>query len=284
MTGPRWKYWEVVHHVVGKEIIRFHALLWPAMLKAAGVPLPRRVVAHGWWTADGKKMGKSMGNAVDPRDYAKKYGLDAVRHYLLAEVAFGSDGDFSEKRFIERYNSDLANVLGNLAHRTISMAHRYFGGKVKVPQGESVWQPFVESHWAGGDHEDLYLDIGDCREKEGLSFIQAAFVQLVDRPLRKPEFHDALFDMWQVIKDGNLYLDTQAPWNQEPGPREETLGQVLILLEAASWPLLAFMPDSAAKLRERLGLPVDRRAPLPEVFTVVQGDPLFPRIDTRKKA
>ena len=255
MTGPRWKYWEVVNHVVGKDILRFHALLWPAMLKAAGVPLPRRVVAHGSWTVDGKKMGKSTGNALDPRDYAKKYGLDAVRHYLLAELAFGSDGDFSDKRFIERYNTDLANVLGNLAHRTIAMAHRYFGGQVKRPTGPSPWPADLQAH---------------C-------------VRIVDERLQVPQFHAAIEAVWELFKAGNKYLDERAPWNQQPADREETLGQVLVLLEAASWPLLAFMPGSAARLRERLGLPPDRRVPLPETFSVVQGDPLFPRIDTKKK-
>ena len=256
LGGARWKYWDGVVHVVGKDILRFHSLLWPAMLKAAGLPLPRKVVAHGWWTVDGKKMSKSTGNVIDPRDYARKYGLDAVRHYLLGEVAFGSDGEFSEKRFIERYNTDLANVLGNLAHRTISMAHRYFGGKVKRPTGPSPWPADLQAH---------------C-------------VRIVDEPLRVPQFQAAIGALWELPKAGNKYLDTAAPWNQEPGPREETLGQVLVLLEAVSWPLLAFMPEAAGKLRERLGLPRDQRAPLPDVFNVIQGDPLFPRIDTKKKA
>ncbi|MEK7474623.1 MAG: class I tRNA ligase family protein [Candidatus Coatesbacteria bacterium] len=279
MTGPRWKYWEVVHHVVGKEILRFHALLWPAMLKAAGLPLPKKVVAHGWWTVDGKKMGKSMGNQVDPRDYARKYGLDAVRHYLLAEVSFGSDGDFSDKRFIERYNTDLANVLGNLAHRTIAMAHRYSQGKIAAPKGESRWEAFVKAEFP-----DRREAIEAVASGLGLSFTQAAFVTLADVGLGAPEFQGTLERIWRVLKDGNKYLDERAPWNQEPAEREETLGQVLVLLEAASWPLLAFMPESAGRLRERLGLPADRRAPLPDVFTVIQGDPLFPRIDTKKKA
>jgi methionyl-tRNA synthetase len=227
----------------------------------------------------GKKMGKSAGNVVDPRDYARKYGLDAVRHYVLAEVAFGSDGDFSEKRFIERYNTDLANVLGNLAHRTIAMAQRYSQGRIAAPKGASRWEAFVKAEFP-----DRREAIEAAASRLGLSFTQAAFVTLADEGLGAPEFQGTIERIWRVLKDGNKYLDERAPWNQPPAEREETLGQVLVLLEAASWPLLAFMPESAGKLRERLGLPADRRAPLPDVFTVVQGDPLFPRIDTKKKA
>jgi len=283
----RWERGEVIH-VIGKEIMRFHALLWPAMLMAADLPLPRRIFAHGWWTVNGEKMSKTRGTGLDPREFAKKYSLDAVRYFLLAEMPFGHDGDFSERRLVERYNSDLANDFGNLAHRTISMAFRYMGGKVKRPAGPCPWEAFIRGPggWPDGDHAGLYAGI---KSDQGLSFVQSAFYRFAYGPLRIPQHQDALSGIWRVIKHGNKYLDTEAPWNKPPERQEEILGQVLLLLEAASWPLLAFIPDAALKLRRQLGLadelppkPV-RRAPLPEVFGLSHGDPLFPRIDTKKK-
>ncbi len=275
------KFWPVDIHVIGKEIMRFHALLWPAMLKAAGLPLPSKIAVHGWWTVEGEKISKSRGNVVDPRDYAVKYSLDAVRYFLLSEIGFGADGGFSERRFIERYNSDLANDFGNLAHRTVSMAFRYLQGKVPRPKTSSPWADKFNKEWPKSEHEELYSDVEHTEEEEKLSRVQAIFVRLTDGPLQVPQFQDALWNMWVLIKHGNKYLDERAPWNQEGKAREETLGHVLELLEAVSWPLLAFMPSSAGKLRVMLGLPEERRGPLPEVFALVKGDPLFPRIETK---
>ncbi len=277
-TGRRWGFWPADLHVMGKEIIRFHCLLWPAMLRAAGLPLPRKIVVQGWWTVEGQKMSKSLGNVVDPRALAAKYGLDAVRHFLLAEIAYGADGDFSERRFIERYNTDLANVFGNLAHRTISMAFKYFGGKVPRPSGGSPWKDRIAELWPG-----RVAAIEALAAAESLSFVQAAFVVIGDEALAVPQFQDAITDAWALIKHGNLFIDQQAPWKQPPAEQAATLGHVLELLEAASWPLLAFLPGTAARLRAQLGLSADRRAPLQAEFHLVLGDPLFPRIDTKKK-
>lgn len=277
-TGPRWAFWPADLHVMGKEIIRFHCLLWPAMLKAAGLPLPRRVVVQGWWTVEGRKMSKTLGNVVDPRELVSRVGLDAVRHFLLAEIAYGADGDFSDRRFTERYNTDLANVFGNLSHRTISMAFKYFEGKVPRPSAESPWRARINELWP-----DRTAAIEALAAKESLTFVQAAFVLITDRALAVPQFQDAIADIWALIKHGNFFIDQQAPWKQAPAEQAATLGHVLELLEAASWPLIAFLPGTAKKLREQLGLPGDRRASLPAEFHLVAGDPLFPRIDTKKK-
>ncbi len=278
------RYWPAEMHVIGKEIMRFHVLLWPAMLKAAGLDLPKKVAAHGFWTIDGEKMGKSAGNAIDPRACAKEYSCDALRYFLLREIPFGHDGDFSMKRLIERYNADLANDFGNLAHRTMSMAHRYLNGQVRVPGGESPWEAFIRNQedWKKQEGDKAIIGAIEAAAGERLSFVQAAFECFAERPLRVPQFQDALNDMWRVIKHGHKYLDTQAPWNQPKEKQEEVLGHVLVLLEAASWPLKAFMPEKAAELRRQLGMPPDER-PQFDSFKLIAGDPLFPRIDTKKK-
>jgi len=289
------RLWPADMHLIGKEIIWFHALMWPAMLKGAGLPLPKKIAAHGWWTVEGEKISKSRGNAVDPRTFAedviadRAVRLDSIRYYLMREIGFGSDGDFSKHRFVERYNADLANDFGNLAHRTISMAFRYLGGKVRRPRGPSPWEEFIRNRWKD---EGLHGDIKETASG-GLTFTQAALVEFMDGPLAVPQFQGSLCDIWEVIGHGNKYLDTQAPWNKPKEEQEEILGHVLELLEAVSWPLWAFIPALAARLRERLGLkdawPSARggekaeRAALPEVFSLAEGDPLFPRIDTRKK-
>ena len=274
------KYWPADMHLIGKEIIRFHALMWPAMLIAAGFPLPGRIVAHGWWTVDGEKISKTRGNGIDPRDLAAKYSLDAVRYYLMREISFGADGDYSEKKFIERYNADLANDFGNLAHRTISMSFRYLVGKLKRP-ATSPWRAQFEERWKPAEHPALYAAIAEG-EKRGLSPIQAALEALTDRALAIPQPQDVLMGMWEMVKRGNLFCESCSPWNKTVQEQEETLGRVLELLEAISWPLMAFIPDAAGKLRERLGVPRDRQVPLPDTFELTAGDPLFPRIDTKK--
>ncbi len=275
------KFWPAVN-VIGKEILRFHAVLWPAMLTAAGLPVPAKVVAHGWWTVEGEKMSKSKGNVIDPREYAREFSLDAVRYCLLREIPFGGDGDFARKRFIDRYNADLANDFGNLAHRTIAMAFKYLAGKVKRPAADSPWEGFLAKRWPEKDHAALWRGVREL-EKGGLSTLQAFFVRLTDGPLGVPKFQEALSDIWEVIGFGNKYLDTEAPWNRPPDVQELILGHVLLLLEAASFPLLAFIPAAAARLRERLGLPGGARAPLGPEFALMQGDPLFPRVETKKK-
>lgn len=269
-SGPRWSYWPANVHVIGKEIMRFHALLWPAMLEAAGLPKPRRVVAHGWWLVEGDKMSKSTGNVVDPVAYAREFSLDAVRHFLLAEKGFGTDGDFSRRRFIERYNTDLANIFGNLSHRTISMAQKYFAAKVPRPAARSNLSLFLPPETALADQPNG----ADMREQ---------LMNFVAPPMAIPDFQVALENLWTCFRCANKYIDDRAPWKQSPEDQAVTLGNVLELLEAASWPLLAFMPEKAVKLRAMLGLPANQRAPLPEIFTLVPGDPLFPRFETKPK-
>ncbi len=272
-ASPRWKFWPADMHVMGKEIIRFHTLLWPAMLEAAKLPLPRKIVVQGWWTVEGQKISKSLGNVIDPRTFAEKYGLDAVRHFLLSEIAYGADGDFSEKRFVERYNTDLANIFGNLSHRTIAMSHKYFAGKIPFPKDREI----SLTHWLNRPLEDPSL------EADGDKPLLDQVMKWLEPSMSIPQPQAALNQIWELARAGNKYIDDRAPWKQEPDEQQVTLGNVLVLLEALSWPLLAFIPGTGAKLRERLGLPVDKRVPLPAEFNVIAGDPLFPRVDTKKK-
>lgn len=280
---------QTVVHVIGKEINRFHSLLWPAMLESARLRLPDRIAVHGFWTVEGEKISKTRGNVIDPRelvaDYQRKgvkHALDALRYFLLREIPFGHDGGFSKKRFEERYDADLANDLGNLAHRAISMVFRYSGGKVPCPRGGGgPWESFVRQAPGLMEHADA---ISALASQGVLSFTQAAFERIARVRLSEPQFQDALVNMWEIVKHGHKYLDDRAPWkkDQDPSARAETLGQVLVLLEAASWPLLAFMPDAMAELRRMLGFSdIERREALPEVFSLTRGDPLFPRIDTK---
>ncbi len=172
------------------------------------------------------------------------------------------------------------------------MVHRYLEGKARIPEDKSPWEDFIRSDngWQESEHKDLYRQVEESRGS-GLSFIQAAFECFTDRPLRIPQFQDALNDMWRVIKHGHKYLDTEAPWNKPKEEQERILGHVLLLLEAASWPLLAFMPEKAAKLRWALGLDEKdsrgngswARAKLTEAFVLRKIDPLFPRLETKKK-
>jgi methionyl-tRNA synthetase len=226
-------FWPADVHMVGKDILRFHAVFWPAFLMSAGVAPPLGVFAHGWWTVEGQKMSKSLGNVVDPYAMVETYGADAFRYFLLREVPFGQDGDFSRKALVHRINSDLANDFGNLLNRTLGMLGKYFGGTVpsSSPSGE----------------EDLAL-VALSRE------VAAA----VDRAMEAVEFHRALSSIWDLVKAANRYVDVSAPWTLAKDPaKRDRLGAVLYnLLEAARICVLLsapFVPNAAQKMWEALG-------------------------------
>jgi len=261
LTGPRGKFWPASLHLVGKEIIRFHAVYWPAFLMAAGLPLPERVFSHGWWTVEGEKMSKSVGNFIDVRPLVEEFGLDQVRYFLLREVPFGNDGDFSRKALIGRINSDLANGLGNLAQRTLSFIGKNAGAAVP-PKGEL--------HEA--DHVLLALG-AELPEK-----VRGAMSRLA--------FHEALDEIWRLIRAADGYIDQQAPWSlrKTDTDRMNTVLYVLCTtLRTIGLLLQPFMPVLMDKLLDYLGLGAERGLAILET-PLAAGTPLptpaglFPRI------
>ncbi|OIP36019.1 MAG: methionine--tRNA ligase [Deltaproteobacteria bacterium CG2_30_66_27] len=225
-------FWPADIHMVGKDILRFHAVYWPAFLLSAGIAPPLGVFAHGWWTVEGRKMSKSLGNVVDPYEMVGKYGADAFRYFLLREVSFGLDGDFSEKELIKRANSELADKLGNLLNRSLGMLGKYFAGVVPAP-GRS--EPADEVLSACG--------------RESVSAVAAAMDEVA--------FHKALAAIIELVTKGNEYVQAAQPWALAKDPEQRArLGTVLYnALEAsrvAALLMAPFTPTAAQKLWEAL--------------------------------
>ncbi len=260
-SADLWRFWPADIHVVGKDIIRFHAVIWPAVLMAAGLAPPRRIVAHGWWTARGEKMSKSVGNAIDGIALVEKYGLDAVRFFVLREVPFGSDGDFSDAALIRRLNTELANDLGNLAQRTLSQIARNLGG-VLPGRGDAT-------------DEDRAL----------LSAAEALPGSL--RPMMaRMALGEALEEVWKVIRSANAYVDHQAPWalrKTDPARMEAVLRVLADVLRVIATVLSPYLPDSMERLLDQLGIPADARqfaaltVPLPGGVQLPAPQGIFPR-------
>ncbi len=263
----RWEtFWPCDVHVIGKDITRFHAIYWPAMLMAAGEELPKRVFAHGFINLKGEKMSKSAGVLVDPLDLADQFGADAVRYTLLREVPFDRDGDFSMEAFQNRYNADLANDLGNLVNRTANMIKRYFGGAVP----------------AAGDLEELDRDLLAAAE---------ATVAAIDPLMEALDFSNALVAIWAFVGRANQYLERASPWllARDPAnrPRLETvLGTTAEAVRLIAYLVLPFMPATAARIASQLGFELrteadwSRWGSLPAGSTIGAVEPLFPRIET----
>jgi methionyl-tRNA synthetase len=235
--AERFGYWPANVHLVGKEIIRFHAVYWPAFLMAAGLPLPEKVFSHGWWTVEGEKMSKSLGNFIDVRPLVDEFGLDPVRFFLLREVPFGGDGDFSRAALITRLNTELANDLGNLAQRTLSFIAKNAGGVVPVR--------------------------GELQEADRALICQAAALTgRVREAVERLAFHEALEEVWRLIRASNAYIDHEAPWalRKTDSTRMSTVLRVLVdALRVTAILLQAFMPDTMGRLLDQLGVAQDRR-------------------------
>lgn len=238
VDGDSWKrWWPASLHMVGKDILRFHAVFWPAFLMAAELAPPKRVFAHGWWTNEGQKISKSLGNAIDPLALIDQYGLDPVRYFLMREVPFGADGDFSHAMLIKRMNTDLANDLGNLAQRSLSMVAKNCGGVVPTPGAFSAADETLL-----GAAENL------------LGLVRAHFLEQA--------FHRGLEAIWDVVSMANRYVDEQAPWalKKTDPPRMETV--LYVLAETVRYLgilVQPVVPDSAAKLLDQLSVPSDAR-------------------------
>ncbi len=225
------KYWPADLHLVGKEIVRFHAIIWPALLMALDLPLPKQVFGHGWLKIDGGKISKSLGNYKDPREYIDKYGVDAVRYYALREVSFGSDGNFSEEALIARTNADLANTLGNLLNRTIAMTNKYFDG---VISNSKV-------------NEEIDTEL--INKASNLKSV-------VDKNMEKLYINDALEEIFNFLRECNKYIDDTTPWVLAKEEKLERLQTVLYnLLESiriSSVLLTPFMPTTTEKIFKQL--------------------------------
>ena len=264
------KYWPADVHFVGKEIVRFHSIIWPAMLMSMDMPLPKHVYGHGWLVMDGGKMSKSKGNVVDPYVLAEKFGVDALRFFLLRTFPFGSDGNFSNELLIQTINMDLANALGNLVSRTTAMAEKYFGGTLPTERERSD---------ADDDLKQMASTLRDRYETEMEHF----------------QFQNALEQVFKTIQRANKYIDENAPWTlaKDPANRARLATVMYNLLETiriCAVLLTPFIPDSAEKIFDQIGAcPCCRTWEKANVWgslrpdvTVHKGEALFPRVDAEK--
>lgn len=265
------RYWPADVHLIGKEIVRFHTIYWPIFLMALDLPLPKKVFAHGFLLMNGDKMSKSKGNVIDPVPLIDRYGLDAVRYFLLREVPFGQDGMFTPESYVERVNADLANDLGNLLHRTLTMVEKYFDGV--VPSYVESATPYdVELH----------------------SLIQNT-VQRFEAEMDELQFSVALTHVWEIVRAGNKYIENNAPWNLAKDPaKRNVLGSVLYslleLLRIVSILIQPFMVRTPKAIWKQITITSEQETNWESIYTfgvlqsgrkVNKGNPIFPRLDQK---
>ncbi len=262
------KYWPTVTHLIGKEIVWFHSILWPAMLMAADLKPPRRIYAHGWWTMNAEKLSKSKGNVIYPDDITETFGVDALRYFMLREVPFGQDGDFSHDKLVSRYNHDLGNDLGNLLYRVENMVEQYRDGVVPEPSEEAAVDQELTDH------------------------INTAIEQL-DEHMEQLTFDRALKSVWTAVQFTNKYAERTEPWElSKEDDQQDRLNTVLYRLTDAlrcfSVMLDPFLPNKMADLREELSVEMNedvrfpddaRPGQYPGGTKIEKGEPLFPRYE-----
>jgi methionyl-tRNA synthetase len=269
-NGSKYQeFWPADVHIMGKDILRFHAIYWPAFLMSVGIEPPKTIIAHGWWTKDGQKMSKSVGNVIDPFSLIEEFGLDQVRYFLMREVIFGSDGNYSRANLINRINSELANKIGNLMQRTVSFVYVNNNGKVPTMSQESIDTLY----------QSQLIQIARDISLKNLILIE------------KFDISNILNNIITIAVEANIYIDKQAPWNLKQTDRGKMLDILYILLETLRYiaiMLQAFIPDGACAMLNQLGIDNNKRSfkhlnreyAIESESNLLAPKPIFPRIES----